>query len=221
MKETDLYLPVKNLLLSQGFEVRAEIKNIDILASKDDFYCAVELKTKPSLKLIYQAIDRQKTADQVFIAIPKSAVNMRRSPYRNFVYLLRRLEIGLILVSQEEAEVVFDATAYDMEKSRARYKNRKSNMLKEYRLRKSNQNIAGTKGKTMTLYKEQVLKICAYLLKHGQVSIKEIKEATKIEKTASILQKNYDGYFIRVSRGIYQLTDTGRVHILKYTTQSE
>ena len=88
-------------------------------------------------------------------------------------------------------------------------------MLKEYHLRKSNQKIAGTRGKTMTLYKEQVLKIAVYLFEHEQASIKKIKETTKIEKAASILQKNYNRYFTRVSRGIYELTDTGREYILK------
>lgn len=207
MKETDLYQPVKELLIAQGFIVKAEIKDIDILGSKDDYFCAVELKTKLSIKLIYQAIDRQKIVDQVYIALPKSSIKIRSSAYKNLTYLLKRLEIGLILVDQHQAEVVLEASIYDMEKSRARYKKRKQQTLKEFKLRKYSSNIGGTKDKKITRYKEQVIMIASYLIEHPNASPKEIKEHTNINKTASILQKNYEGYFERVSRGIYKVKD--------------
>lgn len=207
MKETDLYLPVKSLLISQGFLVKAEIKDIDILGSKDDFLCAVELKTKLSIKLIYQAIDRQKIVDQVYIAIPKSSIKIRSKAYKNLIYLLKRLEVGLILVDEDYAEVILEASVYDMEKSRARYKKRKQQILKEFKLRKYSNNIGGTKDKKITRYKEQVIEIASYLIVHESASPKEIKEDTNILKTSSILQKNYEGYFERVSRGIYKVKD--------------
>lgn len=207
MKETDLYLPVKALLISQGFKVKAEIKDIDILGSKDDYLCAVELKTKLSIKLIYQAIDRQKIVDQVYVAIPKSSIKVRSTAYKNLVYLLKRLEIGLIFVDQEHAEVVLEASIYDMDKSRARYKKRKQQTLKEFRLRKYSSNLGGTKGKKITRYKEQVIEIASFLIEHKSASPKEIKEHTNVLKTSSILQKNYEGYFERVSRGIYKVKD--------------
>jgi hypothetical protein len=207
MKETDLYLPVKSLLISQGFLVKAEVKDIDILGSKDDFLCAVELKTKLSIKLIYQAIDRQKIVDQVYIAIPKSSIKIRSKAYKNLIYLLKRLEVGLIFVDKNEAEVVLEASIYDMEKSRARYKKRKQQTLKEFRLRKYSNNIGGTKDKKITRYKEQVIEIASYLIEHESASLKDIKDDTNILKTSSILQKNYEGYFERVSRGIYKVKD--------------
>ncbi|BCR36647.1 DUF2161 family putative PD-(D/E)XK-type phosphodiesterase [Mariniplasma anaerobium] len=207
MKETDLYLPVKTLLISQGFKVKAEIKDIDILGAKDDFLCAVELKTKLSIKLIYQAIDRQKIVDQVYIAIPRSSIKMRSAAYKNLVYLLKRLEIGLIFVDDDVAQVVLEASIYNMEKSRARYKKRKQQTLKEFNLRKYSKNTGGTRDKRITRYKEQVIDIAIYLINHESASPKEIKEDTQILKTSSILQKNYDGYFERVSRGIYKVKD--------------
>jgi hypothetical protein len=207
MKETELYLPVKTLLIAQGFQVKAEIKDIDILGSKDDFLCAVELKTKLSIKLIYQAIDRQKIVDQVYIAIPKSSIKMRSKAYKNLIYLLKRLEIGLIFVDQHQAEVILEASVYDMDKSRARYKKRKQQTLKEFKLRKYSHNIGGTKDKKITRYKELVVEIASYLIEHKSASPKEIKAYTHILKTSSILQKNYEGYFERVSRGIYKVKD--------------
>lgn len=216
MKETNLYEPVKALLESQGFMVRAEVKNIDVLASKGDILLAVELKTKMSMKLIYQAIDRQKAMDQTYIAIPRESIKKRGSSYKNLIYLLRRLELGLIIVENNKAYVEVEAKPYDMEKSRARYKKRKKQLVEELTLRKFHKNVGGTKGANMTLYKEQVIEIASYLLEVGNASPKQIKDATHIDKTASILQKNYDGYFKRITRGIYTINQSKRNQIDAY-----
>ena len=221
MKETELFIPVKKLLLSQGFEVKGEVKDIDVLAYQKDVMVGVELKTKISLKLIYQAIDRQKVLDQVYIAVPKDAIYHSKSLYRNFTHLLKRLEVGLIVVDQDIAEVIIEAIPFDRNQSRSRYKKRKLSIDKEFKLRKNKQNIGGTKGKKITRYKELVIEIGSYLMENLKGSPKEIKEQTGIEKTASILQKNYDGYFERIDRGIYQLTDKGIKEITKLKEQLE
>ncbi len=221
MKETELYAPVKKLFLSQGFDVKGEVKDIDVIAYHQDLMIGVELKTKVSLKLIYQAIDRQKVLDQVYIAIPKDAIYQSKSLYRNFTHLLKRLEIGLIIVNGDSAEVIIEAVPFDRNLSRSRYKKRKTMLDKELRLRKNNKNIGGTNGKKITRYKEQVIDIGNYLISNTKASPKEIKEKTGIEKTASILQKNYDGYFERVERGIYQLTEKGKKDIIKLKKQLE
>jgi hypothetical protein len=215
MKESELYEPIKDLFIKQGFQVKAEVKDIDILASKDDCYIAVELKTAISIKLIYQAIDRQKTMDMVYVGLPKSALPKQRKRYQEWIYLLKRLEIGLIIVDHHQAEVLIDTDVFNLEKSRRYYKKRKQTILKEYHLRKNDQNIGGTKGKRITSYKEMVVEIGLYLLEYGPSSPKIIKEKTKILKTASILQKNYNQYFARVSRGLYDLTDLGKKEILE------
>jgi len=221
MKETELYAPVKKLFLSQGFDVKGEVKDIDVIAYHQDLMIGVELKTKVSLKLIYQAIDRQKVLDQVYIAIPKDAIYQSKSLYRNFTHLLKRLEIGLIIVNGDSAEVIIEAVPFDRNLSRSRYKKRKTMLDKELRLRKNNKNIGGTNDKKITRYKEQVIDIGNYLISNTKASPKEIKEKTGIEKTASILQKNYDGYFERVERGIYQLTEKGKKDIMKLKKQLE
>lgn len=221
MKETDLFVPVKKLFLSQGFDVKGEVKDIDIIAYKKEIMVGIELKTKIALKLIYQAIDRQKVLDQVYIAIPKDALYQSKSLYRNFTHLLKRLEVGLIVVEGENAEVIIEATPFDRNLSRSRYKKRKSQIDKEARLRKNHKNIGGTRGKKITRYKELVIDIGSYLLNHEKASPQAIKKDLSIEKTASILQKNYDGYFERVERGIYQLTEKGKRDIIKLKEQLE
>lgn len=58
MEEKELYLPVKTFLENKGYQVKAEVKDIDVFAVKEHHSIAVELKTKITLKLIYQAIER-------------------------------------------------------------------------------------------------------------------------------------------------------------------
>src|SRR5690606_41643506 len=92
MKETDLFIPCKNLLKSMGFKVKGEINHLDLLAIKDDYLVAVELKTSISLKLIYQALERQKLVHKVYVALPFKKLNLRSSSVKSFMMLLKRLD---------------------------------------------------------------------------------------------------------------------------------
>jgi hypothetical protein len=73
-RETDLYLPVKNLLEGQGYEVKGEIGAADVVGVRgDEDPVVVELKTSFSLSLFHQAIERQAITDTVYIAVPRSS----------------------------------------------------------------------------------------------------------------------------------------------------
>lgn len=209
-KETDLYDPCKTLLESLGYQVKAEVGAIDIMAIKDDYMVIVELKLKISLKLIYQAIDRQKLADKVYIALPKTVLNQTKSNVKHFLNLLKRLEIGLIVVSNNHAEVLVETFGFDLKRSITASKKKKEKLIKEFALRKSDMNVGGTKSKKMTHYKEKVIEIAKYLREFGQKSPKEIVLYTGIKDTPNILRKNYYMWFINVERGIYQLSEIGK-----------
>ena len=209
-KETDLYDPCKTLLESLGYQVKAEVGAIDIMAIKDDYMVIVELKLKISLKLIYQAIDRQKLADKVYIALPKTVLNQTKSNVKHFLNLLKRLEIGLIVVSNNQAEVLVETFGFDLKRSITASKKKKEKLMKEFTLRKSDMNVGGTKSKKMTHYKEKVIEIAKYLREFGQKSPKEIGLYTGIKDTPNILRKNYYMWFINVERGIYQLSEIGK-----------
>lgn len=209
-KETDLYDPCKTLLESLGYQVKAEVGAIDIMAIKDDYMVIVELKLKISLKLIYQAIDRQKLADKVYIALPKIVLNQTKSNVKHFLNLLKRLEIGLIVVSNNQAEVLVETFGFDLKRSITASKKKKEKLMKEFTLRKSDMNVGGTKSKKMTHYKEKVIEIAKYLREFGQKSPKEIVLYTGIKDTPNILRKNYYMWFINVERGIYQLSEIGK-----------
>ena len=209
-KETDLYDPCKTLLESLDYQVKAEVGAIDIMAIKDDYMVIVELKLKISLKLIYQAIDRQKLADKVYIALPKTVINQTKSNVKHFLNLLKRLEIGLIVVSNNQAEVLVETFGFDLKRSITASKKKKEKLMKEFTLRKSDMNVGGTKSKKMTHYKEKVIEIAKYLREFGQKSPKEIVLYTGIKDTPNILRKNYYMWFINVERGIYQLSEIGK-----------
>jgi hypothetical protein len=209
MEEKELYEPVKRLLESKGYQVKAEVKDIDVFGIKEGYTVAIELKTKVSLKLIYQAIERQKLCDKVYIALPKEAIKSHQANLRQFVYLLKRLDIGLIRVVGNQASLLMESKGFDVLKSKTQSSRKKKALLKEFSLRESNENIGGMKGKKMTHYREKVLKIAQYLYEFKEKSPKEIKAYTGIMDTPSILQKNYYLWFKKVDRGIYTLSLMG------------
>ena len=102
MKETELYLPVKKLLEEDGYEIRAEVSGADITAVKGDELLIVEMKISFNLKLLMQAVKRQRMTDNVYIAIPSPTYKKRFSKEMNDrEYLMRRLSQGLIYVITE------------------------------------------------------------------------------------------------------------------------
>ena len=71
MKETALYLPVKSLLESLGFDVYAEAINCDVIGRKQEELVIVELKKTLNLELLSQGVQRQKLTNKVFYVCPK------------------------------------------------------------------------------------------------------------------------------------------------------
>ena len=70
LRESDLYGPVRDYLTGLGYEVKGEVKDCDIAAMRDGELIVVELKRGFTLELVYQALDRQRVADGVYVAVP-------------------------------------------------------------------------------------------------------------------------------------------------------
>ncbi|MFH0767864.1 MAG: DUF2161 family putative PD-(D/E)XK-type phosphodiesterase, partial [Bacillota bacterium] len=68
------------------------------------------------------------------------------------------------------------------------------------------------------VYREKAIKIANAIEKYGTLSPKSIKEMTLVIETASILQKNYYGWFTHISRGQYGLSESGLKEIRKYNS---
>ena len=94
LKETDLYDPVRKHLEHLGFTVNGEVLHCDVTAIKDDLLVVVELKKNLNLEVILQAVQRQKAADLVYIAVFKKGRELLTKRWKNICHLLRRLELG-------------------------------------------------------------------------------------------------------------------------------
>lgn len=222
MLEEDLYNPVKNYFLKMGFEVKGEVYHSDVIAIKGDNVLAVEMKTKLNLEVILQAAIRQRIADYVYIAVPKNSKTLTSKRWKDTCYLLRRLEIGLLLITFKKkfayVEEYLAAEPFNMEKSKKISKGKRKMVLKEFEGRHGDYNIGGSaRKKIITSYRESAIHIAVVLKKHGILSIKDLKEmGTDEKKTAGILQKNYYKWFDRVSRGKYMLNKKGETELNYY-----
>lgn len=230
--EADLYEPVQNYFHSLGYRVQAEVNDCDVVALKDDSLIIIELKLNLNITLLVQAANRQKFTSDVYIAIPRPKSSLRRRRWRDLVHLIRRLELGLILISFEgrkpSIDVVHEPVPFDRKRSMRQSKKRRDKIINEVRSRRSNHNIGGSNNvTTMTAFKEISIQIAFYLDYLGPMSAMDLRKLSTGERTYGILYNNYYKWFQRVDRGVYDLTDLGRKEyraypeIIKLYEQSE
>ena len=205
MRETDLYEPIKRLLESQGYEVKAEVGPADVVAVRgDESPVIVELKTSFSLSLFHQATDRQSVTDKVYVAVPTGKCrNGRRALHKN-VTLCRRLGLGLITVRLRDAhvEVHADPVPYQPRQS----KRKRELLLREFTRRAGDPNVGGaTRRGIVTAYRQDALRCVEYLEKNGATKAAQVAEGTSVPNARRIMADNHYGWFQRVATGIYDL----------------
>ena len=221
LKECDLYKPIKAFFIENGYDVAGEVKDIDMVATKEDDVIAIELKPTFNLKLILQAVDRQKMFDTVYVAIFKpQKVNKR---YKEIIHLLKRLELGLITVSVLKSGNRVNVEHHPLEYNRKVNHRRKNAVIREIDNRSGIiDNVGGTtKVKRVTAYRECSLAIAVALDILGDASPKKIKNLTEIDKTGRVLYQNHYGWFDRIGQGLYGLTSKGRLAIDEYKEISD
>jgi hypothetical protein len=204
MPETDLYLPVKRYLEIQGYTVKAEVKGCDVVAVRGgEIPVIVELKQSLTLALLYQAVDRLTIAEHVYIAIHRP----KRGVTGDALKLCRRLGLGFIVVSAAgSVEVLADSLPYT---PRPNTKKR-GLLLKEFNARTGDPNIGGsTRKPLMTAYRQDAMKCAAHLKAHGPTRIRDVKSATAVDRAAAIFRDNVYGWFEKIDRGVYGLSDAG------------
>ena len=214
LRETDLYKPVHDYLAAQGYTVHGEVKGCDITAMKDGELIVVELKTGFNLKLLVQAAKRQRLGDSVYVAVPRPKGGKRGAGWRDMCFLLRRLELGLIIVTFSKkgagVEVVIHPEVFDQVKSKQVSKRKRYSVIKEMETRYGDFNEGGsTRRKLMTAYRENSIHIACCLEKFGPLKPVQLRKLGTGDKTLSILSKNFYGWFERVNQGIYGLTQKG------------
>ena len=80
-------------ILKSGYQVQGEVDGCDITAIMGDELVVVELKTSFNLKLLSQAVKRQRVADSVYVAIPKPKGGRGLPAGRDMCMLLRGFEL--------------------------------------------------------------------------------------------------------------------------------
>ncbi len=216
MKESDLFKPIKKYLEANGYTVRAEVKDCDITATKDDELIIIELKLSANITLLIQATDRQRITDSVYIAIPRTSIKNRKR-WKGIRHILRRLELGLLLVDNENPINPIEIVFHPIKFQRKRNSKRKKSILKEVGNRSQNLNVGGiNKKKIVTAYRENAIQIAVYLKEIGATSPKILRELDSGKKTLPILYSNFYGWFQRVDRGIYNITAKGKQELKKF-----
>ncbi len=210
MKESDLFEPIKKYLEAGGYKVRAEVKDCDITATKGDELIIIELKLSANLQLFIQATNRQYITDSVYVAIPKPTQRSKKH-WKGILHILKRLEIGLIFVDVDNPVNPVEIVFHPIEFQRRKFKHRKRAIIKEAENRSLNLNVGGSnKKKIITAYKENAIQIAVYLKIIGDTSAKILREYDSGKKTLSILYSNFYGWFQRIDRGIYGITQKGK-----------
>ena len=210
MREADLYAPVKAYLEAQGYEVKAEIGDCDLLARKgDDPPIIVELKLTFSLALVMQGVARQALFEDVYLAVPVSSDRGWKLRYKDIIRLCRRLGLGLLAVRVEEpasVEAHLDPGPYQPRQN----KRRAGRLLHEFERRAGDPNTGGVTGvKRITAYRQDALRCALYLQEHGPTKAAIIAAATGADTAARIMRADHYGWFERIDRGIYGLTSNG------------
>lgn len=218
MKESDLFPPVRRLFEDLGYTVHAEVVHCDVTATKEDILIVVELKRSLSAPLLAQAVSRQKSGADVYVAVPKPK-NYKPRTFADTLYLLKKLELGLIFVNLREgnsfAEVVLDPQPFTGVKIN---RNKRAKLLKELSSRSVELNQGGVnKQKIITGYTERCVKIACILTKFGEMSPKDISAYGLDRKdVANALRGNYYGWFYKVEKGVYALTLKGKHGLKSY-----
>lgn len=200
LRESDLYGPVRDYLENLGYQVKGEVKDCDIAALRDGELIVVELKRGFTLELIYQALDRQRVADGVYVAVPLPRRGYMAPHIRDMERLCRRLELGLIFVGFTSKGLPQVDVAVHPGKAAPLRRNsrRRQAVIREHQGRTGSANTGGvTRKKILTAYKEQALWVARLLRERGPMRAEDVKKAGGPPNTGVILGRNALGWFDR------------------------
>ncbi len=220
LRETDLYPPIKAFLEGQGYSVKGEVSDCDVVAMRTgEEPVVVELKTTFTLALVFQGMRRQTITDRVYLAVaaPNGAGLWRRHD-RDIAKLCRMLGLGLITVRPADGgaprvEVHLDPAPYRPRKN----KHRRAKLLGEFQRRVGDPNQGGTRRRPIvTAYRQDALKCARWLARNGPTKAAIVRLETGVARAPRILQRDVYGWFERVGRGTYRLTPAGRRALADY-----
>ena len=224
LRESDLYAPVKAYLEHLGYEVKGEVKDCDLTAVRGEELIVVALKRGFTMELLYQAIDRQRLADSVYVAVPLPKRGYLAPRLADMKALCRRLELGLIFVGFTGAGVPqVDVYLHPAEAAvpRRNAKRRRA-VLQEHAGRTGDANTGGvTHRKILTRYKEQALRVARLLRDHGPLTVAGLRKLDAPENTSAIVGRNVLRWFERAPNPegrlpCYAVNETGLAALAEY-----
>lgn len=217
MTEKELYPPVRKLFEKRGYKVNAEVKDCDMTAVRDDEFIIIELKKNLSVALLGQGLKRQKTGADVFVAVPKPKQYSLKK-FRSVFSVIKKLELGLIFVSlrgeHSFAEIVFEPKPFNFTRQDKRKRNE---IMKEIEGRTIETNTGGVTGtKIITAYTEKCIHIACMLDMYGEMSAAQVRKRGGADNAYNILSMNVYGWFEKVRRGVFKITEKGRLDLMEY-----
>lgn len=205
-KEADLYGPVKAYLQRQGYDVKGEVGAADVVGRRGGDVVVVELKLGFSLALFHQGIERLTVTDDVYVAVPAGG---KTKALRNNVKLARRLGLGVLSVRLRDGfvEALADPGPYAAQK----IKKKKKALLRAFDRLEGDPNAGGaTRHGLVTGYRQDAVKCARFLAVHGASKASKVAEWAEVPPARQILAADHYGWFTRVERGVYALTDAGQ-----------
>lgn len=215
MKEVDLFDPIRRWLDGQGYRVSAEVKDCDIVATvpdDPDTVIVIELKTRMTLDLINQGVARKELTESVYLAVPVTGASGTLRNARKTLATLRRLEIGLLYVRFLRTGTRVEAVLHPGTFTPRKRRKRRTAILREIDHRYAELDTGGQPrtGVQYSAYRQRALRIATILAEEAPLSPKMIVDRGGPAESGRIVASNHYGWFDRVSRGSYELTEAGR-----------
>ena len=215
-RETDLYPPIKAYLARQGYAVKGEVGPADVVARRgEEPPLVVELKLAFSLALFHQGIARLAVTDHVYLAVAHKPGKPFLRALKDNVKLARRLGLGVITVRLRDGhvEVHADPGPYAPRKSQKKT----TRLLRAFDRLQGDPNDGGaTRHGIITGYRQDALRCARFLAVHGPSKGATVKAWAEVPDATRIMAADHYGWFERVSRGVYGLTETGRRGLTDY-----
>ena len=210
VSEAALYGPVKRFLERLGYEVKGEVRGCDVVARRgDEPAVIVELKLRFNLALVLQGVDRLALSERVYVAVPRPPRSARGlvPDAPRIRRLCRRLGLGLILVGRDTVTVVEEPMPYRPRPAHQRA----ARLILEFERREGDMNVGGSRrAPIVTAYRQDALRCARALAANGPMRLEELRAATGVADAARMLQRDVYGWFTRLGRGIYTISDRGR-----------
>jgi len=197
---------VKVFLEAQGFAVKGEVCGCDIVAvrpGEPPMLVITELKMALTLELVLQGVERSRAANEVWLAVRATRRGRERDARAR--RLCRMLGFGLLAVhpGRNSVEVLAEPAPYRPRRNLPQ----RRRLLKEHASRRGDPTRGGSvRQPIMTAYRQQAL-VCADALQEGPMRPRDLKPMAP--DAGRILLRNVYGWFERVERGFYRLTNEG------------